>query len=394
MSNVEIFKFSTRELNDKDKFEAWQNQNTMADLKLSAAGIGASTDLDGVFHGAHIGNLMLGTFRYTTTTANDSLTYDAIRTPQRIKHDGYDHYFFRISREHAWQSKTDAGAIDIGPQQLFFADLARPLHIDIQSGDVVILMVPRDFIPIDLSAKHGEVFSGLMASLASQYILGLAERIDTIRTSESKAVDEVTLNMLLAAAFPTSDNIEPVRSNLEVELLKKIKAYINSRLESPALCVDSICHDIGLSRAALYRLFSTENHGVAEYIKLIRLRKIYYILRYSSGSRIRISELANRYGFCYNSAFAKLFKQSFGCSPSDIRRNATTEHRSDDLKEMRQGMALDFKEWHQFRRCRNAGHGTINGMWKPGPDSGGRMPSAASTGTPRAEPDCEVFAME
>ncbi|TWC59661.1 MULTISPECIES: helix-turn-helix domain-containing protein [unclassified Burkholderia] len=351
MDNIETFSFSTRKFMAQEPLDASPNRSAMAYLRLCRAGIGASADLDGVFRGTQVGDLMLGTLRYTTKIVDDPITYDAVRTPQRIKFDGFDHYFFRSSHHHTWQSKSEAGVVPVGARQLFFADLAQPLCIDIQSGDVVILMVQRDLIPIDLSSRHGNVFSGLTALLASQYILGLAEHIDTISKAESKAIGEVTLNMLLAAAAPTRDHIEPVRSSLEKELIKKVKAHINAQLESPKLCVETICHDIGLSRAALYRLFSTEKHGVAEYIKLLRLRKIHYILRHSTESRIRISELANRYGFCYNSSFAKLFKRYFDCAPSDVRRHAAVDARpatagavGASARETRAGVDA----WHHF----------------------------------------------
>ncbi|WP_141667950.1 MULTISPECIES: AraC family transcriptional regulator [unclassified Burkholderia] len=348
MDNVEIYRFPNIKFDASKEFEPSQNQDAMDDLRRGQTDAAAPAGPDSFFSGAHVGSLMLGTLRYPATISNGLVTHEAIRTIQRTHCSDCDHYFFCASREHAWQSTSETGIVRIDARQLFFADPARPLCIDVQSGDVVILIVPRNFIPIDLSSRHGTVFSGLMASLASQYIVGLAEHVGAISHAESKAIGDVTLNMLLAATSAAHDPIGPVRTNLEIELTRKVKTYINNHLESPKLCVDSICHDIGLSRAALYRLFSRENLGVAEYIKLLRLRKIYYILRHSTESRIRISELADRYGFCYNSSFAKLFKRQFGCAPSEIRRNTAVKPRSGNGKATQHDVPLDFNERRHF----------------------------------------------
>jgi AraC-like DNA-binding protein len=69
----------------------------------------------------------------------------------------------------------------------------------------------------------------------------------------------------------------------------------------------------------LYRSFSVSDHGVAEYIRNTRLHRAKRELA-MAGSAANINAVARRWGFCDKSYFAKLFRQQFGCLPSDYIR--------------------------------------------------------------------------
>ncbi|RQS02383.1 AraC family transcriptional regulator [Burkholderia sp. Bp9002] len=347
MGQVMPFTFSTHDFPDIDKFEAWQNQNTMGELRLSREGARASSLLDGNFIGVHLGQVMLGHLEYSTKISGDPITYDAIRTARRLKCDGIDHYFFRVSRFHVWQAKAETAVTHIKPGQIFMADLAKPHCIDIQAGEALMIMVPRDAMPGDLSPLHGGICNDFISTLTAQYLFGLADQIHHIPREKSSALSQSILGMLLVAINPSSDNIEMARNNIEIELIRKIKNYIHSNVKSFDLGVDTICRNVGISRASLYRLFDGQNYSVVEYIKVCRLRRIHSELLTSISPRKRVSEIVASHGFYYNSSFVRLFKRYFGCAPSEIRSDREKVSASTiDLK-CGEFKYRDFKEWHK-----------------------------------------------
>jgi AraC-like DNA-binding protein len=78
--------------------------------------------------------------------------------------------------------------------------------------------------------------------------------------------------------------------------------------------VEWIADEIGLSRRALERkVHAITGHGPADLRRIVRLRHASYLLRTNGSS---VSEVAREVGFRSVSHFSKVFKKSFGESPS------------------------------------------------------------------------------
>ncbi|MBB4196766.1 AraC-like DNA-binding protein [Rhodoblastus sphagnicola] len=99
-----------------------------------------------------------------------------------------------------------------------------------------------------------------------------------------------------------------------------IRRYIDKNLNSPTLNAARLANTFGLSRAALYRLFEPVG-GVACYIRRARLGRAYQEIVSSEAAGGRIGPIAYGLGFKNLSAFNRLFRESFGVSPSEARRN-------------------------------------------------------------------------
>ena len=75
------------------------------------------------------------------------------------------------------------------------------------------------------------------------------------------------------------------------------------------------------SRSALYRLFR-ESGGIARYIREQRLRRCFGDLADGSG-HAQVAQVAYRWGFTDAAHFSRLFRQRFGCTPSETQERAT-----------------------------------------------------------------------
>ncbi|MXN77828.1 helix-turn-helix domain-containing protein [Burkholderia sp. 4701] len=319
MSAPMLFEFSTLPYAPQDKLDAWREQSRLAEIVSGSCGVSDESVLDSEFVGIHANQIMIGTMNYTVKFHGDSISYDAIRCKKRIREDGFDHYAFRTSRSSVWRASKFDSVESVQPHQVAVADLTQPYQINVGAGSFVAVIVPRRMIPFDLAARHGAVMGGTIATLASQYLNTLSTNLRGVTAAEIPSIAQATLGMLTAMLMPTPDNLREAQSELKVEMFERVKEHINAHLASPELSVESICKNVGLSRASLYRLFSENNLGVSEYIKLARLRKIYAILSSPDGRKQRLPNIAYQYGFYDVPSLTRDFRKYFGSSPKDVQ---------------------------------------------------------------------------
>jgi AraC-like DNA-binding protein len=98
-------------------------------------------------------------------------------------------------------------------------------------------------------------------------------------------------------------------------LMEDIVAYIGTNFSDPTLTPDSLAERFGLSRTALYRLFS-EKLGTSpkKHINNIRIENACTILHRNDR---QIKEIALSVGFNNPLYFSKVFKERNGVSPSE-----------------------------------------------------------------------------
>lgn len=102
------------------------------------------------------------------------------------------------------------------------------------------------------------------------------------------------------------------------KLIKKMLLYIEERLSDPELTIDEICHEIGASRANLYRKVKSQTGlSIAEVIKEVRLKRALQLLE---DQKLNVNEVAYLVGFADSNHFSKCFKTEFGVSPTEFKK--------------------------------------------------------------------------
>ena len=110
------------------------------------------------------------------------------------------------------------------------------------------------------------------------------------------------------------------------KLLERVMKVINDQLSNPALKVDTVAMEVGLSRVHLYRkIKELTNMTTNEFIKNIRLKKAAEML---STGKHSIAELAEAVGFASATYFATAFKNLYGMSPSEYTRSVASKSSS------------------------------------------------------------------
>lgn len=125
-----------------------------------------------------------------------------------------------------------------------------------------------------------------------------------------------------------SKTISVRSSDVELEspdelLIQNLIKLVEDNIENPDLSVQFLAHEIGMSRANLYRkLKSLINDTPVSFIKKIRLDRAKSILEMN---KFYISEVAYMCGFNSRKYFTKCFQKAFGCSPSEYAELSISE---------------------------------------------------------------------
>ena len=126
---------------------------------------------------------------------------------------------------------------------------------------------------------------------------------------------DVTLE-LLGAAFRVqrrSSTIAP-----RDQLFARISGYIEARLEDANLSPKKIAEGNGISVRYLYTLFSEQGMTVSGWVRKRRLLHCRAELD-GADTEASITEIAYRWGLNDSAHFSRLFKATFGMSPTQYR---------------------------------------------------------------------------
>ena len=100
----------------------------------------------------------------------------------------------------------------------------------------------------------------------------------------------------------------------------RMKAYIESHLADPDLCVSVIARACDLSSRSVHRAFDTDPSGsVSRYIWTRRISQCAAELRDPAQAQRSISDICFAWGFNSTSHFSRVFKDQFGIPPRSYR---------------------------------------------------------------------------
>ena len=102
----------------------------------------------------------------------------------------------------------------------------------------------------------------------------------------------------------------------------RVRAYIE-REPPGTLSLDRVCQSLGLTRSSLSRAFKVDG-GVLAYDRRRRLIALHARLTDPTEAR-SVSELGYAYGFAEKTHLSRVFREAFGYSPTELRRNATSQ---------------------------------------------------------------------
>lgn len=172
---------------------------------------------------------------------------------------------------------------------------------------IVILLTARNLVSTEIESWQ----TGADGFITKPFHLGiLVSRIENLISSRDK----------LRKIFKSTLDVNPSEITIETsdeKFMKKCLDAIEKEMENPEFGVDSLCREVGVSRAQLYRkINSITGLSAIHFIRSIRLKRAAQILARDNSS---VSDVMYKVGFNNASYFSKIFKEEFGCLPKEWR---------------------------------------------------------------------------
>ncbi len=303
--------FSTETSDPADRFEAWRGI------------VGLTHEIDSpveIFQ-ARVSSTLLGDMIASQMWSSPQ---SVARSSRRIRRDGLDHVTLHLTTA-AFDVEMGESRFHVPAGGITVNTLARPFRRSVapEHGSLV-LSLARDLVAAvlpDPEVFHGQVLRDGFGPLLAEHMRTVVQHGHRVEPAAMPGLARATAQLLSAALEPSRARLDASQAARDAAAAVRCKRYIEAHLRSPELGVDTICRQVGLSRAVLYRLFA-EHGGVLAYIQGRRLdaaRKTLLTME-----KPRVTEVAYAFGFTNTSAFSRAFRQAFGTSPSEAADSAVS----------------------------------------------------------------------
>ncbi|VWC97083.1 helix-turn-helix domain-containing protein [Burkholderia contaminans] len=314
-SLLDTYRISTIGAPPKERFDAWV---TASGSWHFHAPTDRSISFDCQFDATRLGPFTIG--QRTWLNPHRNVTYGMSRTPQQARADGFDHYYLILLRSGGITWRFGARYFDTKPGGLYLIDSAGAFDCTVTTGDATIVTLPRDLFHPDVAKLNGCAISPAMTEILTDYLGSLQSNLSGLSVAQIPHLVQATTNLLTACVQTSRDAVMQADTEINVLLRERVKKYIEENLTDPELSPEKICRTVGISRPRLYRFFD-EDGGVMRVIQRKRLMRVRSILADPSRPKVRIADLAWRYGFLSDKHFSRIFKAEFGHSPRETMEN-------------------------------------------------------------------------
>lgn len=212
----------------------------------------------------------------------------------------------------------------VRPDTIAVWDSTRPAEFEnSHTLDQYSILIPYDMGRLlvpgieDMSGLSVDGSNGLGAVLLS-HLRQIHKTIGGIDPQDRPAVLRATVELIGAAFRPSVEQFGS--SSFRRALLTRVQDYILAHLSDPALSAATVAEAFRFSPRYLHRLFEEFDVTVGTWIRKRRLDASRTDLADRRLAPLSITEIAMRHGFADASHFSHAFKDEFGMSPREYRR--------------------------------------------------------------------------
>lgn len=240
--------------------------------------------------------------------------------------EGADHLLVQLYLSGGYVGHNGGCAMRMSAGDISLLDLGYTLETRAEASSALSLVVPRDLMFSFVRPERlrpGCTVSGHSAvgEILGHHFRSVWRGLHSASASEAETICHALVGAV-AGAFATQQSGDAWVPEPECSgAADAICDYIDQHLSSNQLTPAHLCRRFACSRAQLYRLFQPLG-GVAAYIRQARLRRCFRELSERSTNPRSIIEVAMHWGFNSQSHFCRLFRQSFGITPSQAIEQA------------------------------------------------------------------------
>ena len=157
-----------------------------------------------------------------------------------------------------------------------------------------------------------------ISDMAVAYFHRLASRPGVFDRPGGEVVSQPGIDLLRAAITTHLDAVELGKEAIQATLFVRIMEYVQQNLQEPELGAARIAAAHHISVRQLYRILAAEGVSLGDWIRTRRLEGARRDLALAF-LHDPISAVARRWGFTDASSFARMFRATYGASPSEWR---------------------------------------------------------------------------
>ncbi|MBE7385608.1 MAG: helix-turn-helix transcriptional regulator [Leptolyngbya sp. SIO1E4] len=212
--------------------------------------------------------------------------------------------------------------IAMSPYQVNLLDYRKTLSTCVEDASLLSITIPRKLIHSScieyfsvqswhINSPHGRLLASMIETIC--------QSLPEIQQKDAEAFSAALLGLLNGLLTPKQQRTTFEQKCVQASTLTSMKAFIDSNLHQLDLGIQELCKAFNCSRATVYRCFKEES-GVESYIRSQRLKRAFHHLSttYPATSKTPIYNIALECGFADPAYFSRLFKQTFGLTPSDV----------------------------------------------------------------------------
>ncbi|MFI0357078.1 helix-turn-helix domain-containing protein [Actinomadura sp. 9N407] len=318
---------STGEVPAPERFAFWREVTSKTWVALDAR---CEPHLEDRFQ-AQVGICGLGPVQATLMTATP---HSVRRTPKLIRQADPEAFLLTCAvRGLGMNGEQDGRRAYCRVGDLSLYDSSRPYLAGLAPGlpasRLLVLQFPRSSLQLPdrdlrrltavrIPGDHG------VGALSSQFLLQLAHRMGELTPSDTIRLSSLALDVLTVALAGTLDaqSTLPPQTRRRA-LMARIHAFIQENLGDAQLTPGAIAAAHHISLRYLHRLFHTEGHTVAGWIRERRLEQCRRDLADPRLATRPITAIAARWGFTSPAHFSQIFRSTYGLSPRQFRQQCT-----------------------------------------------------------------------
>lgn len=309
----------TSELSPARRREAWRELvcEALGPLEMR---IDPDAPLHGEIEAGDVGSIGVG--RVSTTTR-----HSVHRTSALVRRAGPEVHRLVLAVSGRPRVAQDDRALRLEPGQFTVYDFTRPYDLDYDGAvELAVFTLPHGSlslpfdaltqltaVPIDGTAGTGALAASLLGRVAAEqgtYKPASASRLSTVMTDLVSAALAERLDEPDVVAYESQERL----------LVLRVRAFIEQNLSDLRLDPAAVAAAHHLSVRHLHRLFEAEHTTVAAWIRHRRLERCRTDLADPALRHHPVSAVAARWGLTDAAHFSRLFRRTYGLSPTEHRR--------------------------------------------------------------------------
>ncbi|WP_036477312.1 helix-turn-helix domain-containing protein [Myxosarcina sp. GI1] len=241
-------------------------------------------------------------------------------------------------------------SIIMSPKQINLLDYRHSLYTNISDAKLISFTIPREMVQ-SFNTKHSSALSWDVSSakgrVLSSFMSELWCLLSKVEQSEARELSNALAGLLNGLLLPQRQQSDYEQTCVRASTLTAVQNFISANLHLSSLNNEYLCQTFNISRSSLYRLFE-KFAGVESYIREQRLKRAFdQLIDAKPGtSKTLIFDIAVSSGFTNSAYFSRLFKKTFGVTPSAVLHDAIE---NDDLQlteaKEQYGQIKTFKRW-------------------------------------------------